>query len=376
MLAFLKQPEEFRSITFYAEDDHSFAHFKDIIHELTTVHKQPVSYLTSQEDDPILELENSFLKAFFIGEGMVRTNLFYRLNSNIFLMTMPDIETFHLKRSKVYPVHYIYIFHAMVSTYSVYRKGAFNHYDTILCTGPHHDLEIRATEKLYNLKPKKLVHAGYPHLEALIHRHSEDIKTLQEKTEDTILLAPTWGENSILESCGEEVIELILETGYQLFVRPHPMTTKHNPHLIDSLREMYSDRDNFTLETNIANRTSIIQSKILITDWSGISLEYSFTNEKPVIYIDVPRKCNNPDANKIGTNPIEVSIRNEIGKIVQPSNLAELLTIVPDMMKNQEKYAKKAIAARSKHVFNLGNSVSKSCQAILETLKSLKQRTS
>ena len=39
-------------------------------------------------------------------------------------MDMPDLEKFHIKRSKVYPVHYIYVFHSMFSIQSYLREGA------------------------------------------------------------------------------------------------------------------------------------------------------------------------------------------------------------------------------------------------------------
>ena len=35
----------------------------------------------------------------------------------------------------------------MVSRHMVYREGAFDNYDTICATGPHHVKEIRAIEE-------------------------------------------------------------------------------------------------------------------------------------------------------------------------------------------------------------------------------------
>ena len=46
-------------------------------------------------------------------------------------MDMPDLETYHIKRSKIHPVHYIYIFHSIFSVHSYLRKGAVDNYDTI-----------------------------------------------------------------------------------------------------------------------------------------------------------------------------------------------------------------------------------------------------
>jgi YidC/Oxa1 family membrane protein insertase len=83
------------------------------------------------------------------------------LRAKILVMDMPDLDTYHIKRSKAYPVHYIYLFHSMFSIHSYLRKEALDNFDTIFCVGPHHVNEIKATEKLYELKPKKIINYGF-----------------------------------------------------------------------------------------------------------------------------------------------------------------------------------------------------------------------
>ena len=75
------------------------------------------------------------------------------INSEIVVMTMPDLNQFHIRRS-LRSTHYIYIFHAMVSTHVQYREGAFDHYDAIFCVGPHHAREIQRREELEHLSTK------------------------------------------------------------------------------------------------------------------------------------------------------------------------------------------------------------------------------
>ena len=48
-------------------------------------------------------------------------------------MTIPDLGQLWLKRS-VHPVRYVYLFHSTNSTHTVYRKGAFDAYDTIFAS--------------------------------------------------------------------------------------------------------------------------------------------------------------------------------------------------------------------------------------------------
>ena len=104
-------------------------------------------------------------------------------------------------------------------------------------------------------------------------------------------------------------------------VRPHLRTLRDSVELIDSIKENFGKNPNFILETGVIKFDSLNNSVGMISDWSGISLEYAFTFERPVIFIDVPKKILNPNWNDITLEPIEVSIRDKIGHIVSPNNL-------------------------------------------------------
>ena len=43
----------------------------------------------------------------------------------------------------------------------------------------------------------------------------------------------------------------------------------------------------------------------MISDWSGVAIEYAFAFEKPVLFIDTPQKINNPDCYQIDIVPLE-----------------------------------------------------------------------
>jgi len=183
---FNKLDQKDRTIVFYAEDASSYVHFEAIINELTETHQESICYVTSSLEDPILHSNNNRIRSFYIGLGGIRTYFFLNLKADIMVMTMPDLESFHIKRSKAYPVHYVYLFHSIVSTHMIYRKGAFDHYDTIFCVGPHHEEEIRAAEKYYGLASKNLVQYGYGRLDSLCKHNDEGAQknNKAEKNED------------------------------------------------------------------------------------------------------------------------------------------------------------------------------------------------
>jgi YidC/Oxa1 family membrane protein insertase len=361
-------PLDDKKIVFYSENENSMIVFESLIDELTDKYNLDICYVTSSKNESVLMKSKNHVKTFYIGDGVIRTKFFLNLKASIMIMTMPDLESFHIKRSKIHPVHYIYMFHSMVSTHLVYRKSAFDNYDTIFCVGEHHLDEIQNTEKYYNLKPKNLIKYGYGHLDNLIQKYSENnIASQFIKNQSTILLAPSWSNNGISETIGEKIIEILLND-FNVIYRPHPMTQKNSEKKLKQIAKMFSQNKNFRLETDIKNFDSFLESDILITDWSGSALEFSFVFKKPVIFIDVPKKINNPEFDKISSVPIEVKIRNEIGKVISANDLSLLDSEIKTLLSQKNKFQEKIIKIRDELIFNINESKEFGAKAIIELL--------
>ena len=358
-----------RLIVFYSEDISSFVHFEQIIHELTEKMGCQICYVTSAKDDPILTSQNKRIKAFYIGLGAIRTKFFMELKAEVLVMTMPNLETYFIKRSKVYPVHYVYVFHSIVSTHTIYRKGAFDHFDSIFCVGPHHVEEISATESVYDLKHKNLVKYGYGLLDNL--QTNKSMKNQQRCTEDgkkKILVAPSWGKNGLLETKGLELVKILLDAGYHVTVRPHPMTNRKWSKTIKAIENEFKSNANFEIEKDVSTFESLYSAYGLISDWSGIAIEYAFACELPVLYIDGSPKINNSSYDKIACEALEITIRNLIGKVISPNELESLPKIIESTYENVDNFKTKIQEVRDKTVFNLGESGMNGAQEIVKIL--------
>jgi len=359
-----------RSIVFYSEDISSFIHFEQIIHELTENMGHQICYLTSAKDDPILKNENKNIRVFYIGDSEItKLKFFLGLEAKVLIMTMPDLGTYHIKRSKTFSVHYVHVFHALNSTHRNFRKGAFDHFDSVFCTGPHHVQEIKATEQLYNLNHKNLVECGYGLLDKL--QKNKPMKNQESYTKDgrkKILVAPSWGKKGLLETKGKELVQILLDAGYHVIVRPHPMTIRKWPKIISSIENEFKDNSNFEIEKDVSSFESLYSAYGLISDWSGIGFEYAFICERPVIYIDVPHKNLNPHYNDIPFESLEISIRNQIGKIISPNELQSVPKIIESTYENIDHFKTKVQEVRNKTVFNFGQSGIKGAQEIVKIL--------
>ena len=348
-----------RSIVFYSESSVIlYPYVEEIIRELQN-RDQKVCYLTSSKDDPILKNKNKNIRVFYIGDSEIeKMNFFLRLKAKMLIMTMPDLGSYHIKRSKEFPVHYIYTFHSMNSTHMEFQKGAFDEFDSIFCVGPYQVQELRATEQLYNLKRKNLVECGYGLLDKLIKLRSSfpEKKKLLKNNKKNILIAPSWGKQNLLESMGIELVKILLDAGYHVTVRPHPMTSKKSPKTIKQIKERFEKNPDFLLDTNTSSFEQLFSSYALITDWSGIGYEYAFVCERPVIYVDVPKKSHNKEYEKIGLVPFEISIRDKIGEIVPVQNIETIPERIEFLYSHGNNFENKIQKIRNDAIFNIGES--------------------
>ena len=367
---FEKLTDKERSIVFYAENEASMNHFRLLISELTEIKNLQICYVTSVKNDPIFSSKNKNILPFYIGDGTTRTKFFLTLKTKILIMDMPDLDRFHIKRSKVYPVHYIYIFHSMFSIHSYLRKGALDNYDTIFCVGEHHKKEIRATEERYGLKEKKLIEYGFGRLDTLMWEKKKFQKT-DMKNKNLVLITPTYGENNLLKICGKDLIKILLQEGFTVMLRPHYKILKDSKKLINSIIESFGNNPDFILEEGIIPSEKFHNSKCMISDWSGISLEYAFTFERPVILIDLPKKNLNPNSGDIPMEPIEISIREKIGHVVSPNNLEK----IPEIIKNldNDNFNEQIRKIRSELVYNIGKSAKIGAEIIEKNLQGIKK---
>jgi CDP-glycerol glycerophosphotransferase (TagB/SpsB family) len=298
-------------------------------------------------------VDHSNLKTFFVGMGFVRDYVFQNLDTNIIVMTMPDLHNFQVKRSR-HNVHYVYVQHSLVSLHMVYRHGAFDHYDTICAAGPHHVKEIRAIEAKYNLPRKNVIELGYSRLDSLIktEKKFQKSESIKNKTHKTILVAPSWGSKGVIESgLGKTLVEQLLNLEHEVILRPHPQTIKFARAKIDEIRSQHKVNPRFTFEASVAGQESLHKSNIMVSDWSGASLEYAFALNKPVIFCDVLRKVNNTNYKDIEIEPLEVFIREKIGVIWDG------LSPVGKLIEHCEQKSKLDLRALTdRHVFNAGRS--------------------
>ena len=318
-------------IIFFSEGIQHWAHLKFLVISLIKEYK--VSFITLNLNDLGLKLKHKNYSSFFFGNLFI-LNLFFQNNNSKYLITsLPDLGKLYFKKYNN-NCKFIYIFHSLASSHTQYYKDSFDNFDIILCSGPHHFREIRKSEDIYNNKRKILYKYGYPRLEE-ISKSKHKMKINNNKK--YILIAPSWGENSITNICLEEIVENLIFNNYTVIFRPHNMSLIKNKKTIKNLLKQYFNNNAFIFDNSNNSFDSLLKADLMVTDWGSTGSDFCLGLEKPVIYIDTPAKIRNNEYEHISKSAFEFEIRKQIGTIINLNNLSNLSTLIGQILKNHNK---------------------------------------
>lgn len=357
-----------KHLVFYSESNGFYKYYKAIIEYLLENTNIVIHYITSDYNDNIFEMEknNKNIKAYYIEEKKLIT-LMMQMDADVVVMTMPDIDNYHIKRSYVRKdIEYIYIPHGMDSINLTMRNRSINNYDTIFTTGKYQKEEQEKTNDIYNLKDRKLFEWGYSLLDDMINEYSKNPVKNEKKT---VLIAPSWQKDNIVDLCLDEVLDSLKQGDFNVVVRPHPQQVRHMKEKFENMKEKYKDNKNIEIQTDFSSNNTVFSADLLITDWSAIAYEYSFTTKRPVLFIDTPMKIMNPEYQKIDVEPFNIWVRNEIGEVVSVDNCKDINKVVSKMLEEGKKYEEKINKLVNDSVYNIGKSGEVGADYIINTIQ-------
>ena len=270
---------------------------------------------------------------------------------------MMDLGNFELRRS-LHPVHYVYLFHSLGSTHMADYANSYDHYDTILCAGPHHLREIRRREELREAAGQA---AGRARLRAARDSCSPSATERPARAAagpPRCSIAPTWGEQSLLNVCGERLVEILLAAGYRVILRPHYMTARTSPELVARLVRRFGVHPRFEYDGPHGRDGVAVSAPI---SWCATGRRWRSSggsaSRSRRCSSTCPPRVRNPEWRALGLEPLEASIRTEIGALLDPARLDE--APAPDREAARGSgavpgHARPSLRARS--VFNPGRS--------------------
>lgn len=357
---------ENKQIVFYSEKNGFYKYFKDVIERILKKTDIIIHYITSDPHDDVFKLQNDNFQVYYISENKLIV-LMMKMDADIVVMTMPDLQKYHIKRSMIRnDIEYIYMDHGIGSINLMLRKHALDYFDTIFASNDIVCEEIRKQEEVYGLKPKTIVKCGFGLIDNMIADYESHAAIVNEPK--IILIAPSWQEDNMLDLCIDEILQNILPQEYHVILRPHPQYVRHFREKLEIIKRKYADYTNFELQMDFSSNDTVFNADILMTDWSGIAYEYSFTTLKPSLFINTPMKIMNPDFEEIGVTPFDIEIRNKIGLSLELDELGTINSVIKKLLIEDTYSKEKMKDMREKYLYNVSKSADVGAEYIIKRL--------
>ena len=349
----------------FSDDKRYWKIFEPICREFEKREKEIV-YMSASKDDPAFNEEFNFVKTEYIGEGNKAFTKLNFMKASVVLSTTPGLDVYQWKRSKEVD-YYVHIPHA-ASEITLYRMFGIDYYDSILLSGEYQLNDIRNLEKIRNLPAKELEIVGIPYMDEMLKRvKNTEIPSNKNKI---VLLAPTWGPSGILAVYGEKIIDAILDTGYQLIVRPHPQSFKSEKEMIDRLMNKYPNSDKIQWNRDTDNFDVLSKSDILVSDFSGVVFDFTLIFDKPIIYTNPDFDISLYDAWWLDTPLWTKSALPRLGMQLTTENFNQLSNLIETCL-SDSKYKEGRDEVRKETWQHIGNGAVKTTDYLLKKYEEL-----
>ncbi|WP_307738797.1 YidC/Oxa1 family membrane protein insertase [uncultured Parolsenella sp.] len=359
-----------KHIVFYSERSGYYKYFQGAIEWLLAHSNARIHYVTNDATDKIFELakEQPRIMPYYVGEKRAIT-LMMKMDADVVVLTLDDLDNYYIKRSYVRKdVKYVHMPHHMTSMFLTAAEHCYDHYDAMLSVGPHQVREIRRLEQMNGLPAKHMVECGYDLLDRQIAEY--DARPKPHHDRPVVLIAPSWQEDNLLDLCGLETIRPLIAGGFHVIVRPHPEYLKRYRPRWEALCAALADqpKELLSLDQDFSSNESIYDADVIITDWSSIYLEFSFITLKPSLLINTPMRVANPDWEKLGIEPTDISLRREIGRGVEVADLPGIADVAHELVDDATQWAERIREVRERTVFNLGHGGENAGRFLLDTM--------
>lgn len=268
-------------LVIFSDDKRYWTIFEPVCRKLSAA-GFPVLYLTASEDDAAFHASFPNFKAECIGHGNRGFSKLNFLKAYIVLSTTPGLDVLQWKRSPEVD-WYVHLPHAPTDL-TLYRMFGLDYYDAVLISGDYQRKQLRELETLRELPEKEITLVGIPYMDEMKKR-LETAPPLPTHPR-TVLLAPSWGPSSILNTLGERFIDVLLATRNHIIIRPHPQSFTSEVPLMEKLTAKYPESEQLEWNRDTDNFEVLRKSDIMISDFSGVMSEFALVYDKPVIYAD------------------------------------------------------------------------------------------
>jgi len=302
----LKSKESNYSVGFFCENRFIFEYLEPYI--LNKLKKGKVLVLSFEniQSDSINKSSIFIFRTKFFQELV-----FLTLRLRVLYSSTPDLDHTIFKRSKFSKCKYIYLHHTPVSLTLIYNSNAFNAFDAVQSISTYQFNEMKEIIAKNNLSTR-VFKSKYLFIKKQIE------KNVTQTPNADLLIAPSWNSSFYKLGCHISLKELLLKNKISYKFRPHPMSlVKGEISMVDLEKiDMPIDKSIFL---------NFYKYRFLVTDWSGIFIEFALIFKRKAFLINTPKKIVNQSYLSYDNKPIEISLRNILGKTYDLQNMQNIV---------------------------------------------------
>ena len=313
----LKQKETNYRIGFFCENNYIYEYLEPYIEKKKV--REKILIISFQKISKN-EIDKSSL--FVFHTNFFRELVFLTLRLKFLYSSTPDLNKTIFKKSKFSNCKYIYLHHTPVSLTLIYNKNAFDSFDAIQIINKFQLKEIKEISKKNNINIKKFK-SKYLFINKQIDNNKKQV------AETDLLIAPSWNSSFYKLNCHVLLSEYLKKSTLTYKLRPHPMSYKKNEITKSEIEKLNIQIDNETF-------LDLSKYKFLITDWSGIFIEFALTFKRKSFLINTPKKIVNKNYLNYENEPIEISLRNILGKTYEIKSIQNIIEEIKVLKNNLE----------------------------------------
>ena len=291
---------------FYVENEKIFHYLKNRIYKS----KKKAVIISSEKinfsGDNIIFLQ--FQNLFFLELAFLFLRYKYLYSST------PGLNSHLFRKSLFKNTKYIYLQHSNISLSMGYQHNAFIHFDYIQVVNKFQYKDFFDLRKVSNTK-LKVFKSKYDYFnEIYIHNNYF--------TNRNLLIAPTWNTNFYDTGFFYDLIDILRHNKISFTLRPHPMSLKKNEINLNKIETMNLKIDKDTVP-------NFNKYNFLLSDWSGIFIEYIYLKKrKPIFFETQKKKLNKNYENFFKNKPAEEFLREKFGVIFNLNQLDEFINVL------------------------------------------------
>lgn len=343
------------SLAIHCEDPRYEITFLPVLKALVARGVEP-TFFTMYERDASFEPLPGKVTHRSIAPGMIGYAYLNNVEAHLLVTTTPQLDVMTFRRSARVR-HYAHLPHALGESRYV-RPYAYDFFDSVLCCGEILQANIRKIETLRGLPAKQLYRTGIPHYEEMLK--SRDAAAPPGET-PLVLVAPSWGPFSMFESFGVDFIAAIARK-YRVIVRPHPQMKISQPELYAKVLALAG----VTVDTQRTPSDSMSKAHVLLSDISGITHEFAFIYERPVLIIDQQRIAGGLEGDLLGGDS---ELKARCSEFIVPVAPTEMPNIVDHITRTLENHSAARLAdVRAQLIYNFGKASDVAAEQLAEIL--------